>query len=221
VSAGRAVVARIALAAALLDLPMVADAQVRGGPLFFESSYGYADRLGLELGHGGELDGVSVLAIGAHHFGVGRRRLVSVSAAAGFWDPSAAGARFSGAVGAQVRLNGRAATVSRLTIRAMTGLGIVSDGGRARLSVPIGVGAGYRFPFAVAHLEPWIVPHVIWLQRSQGGRSNVALPAGGDTWKAAVSAGLTLGAGKLFGLRIGTECCIGGVAAAYSLNAWF
>ena len=74
VSKGRAVLARIALAAALLDLPMVADAQVRGGPLFFESSYGYADRLGLELGHGGELDGVSVLAIGAHHFGVGRRR---------------------------------------------------------------------------------------------------------------------------------------------------
>ena len=220
-SAARQLVVRLVLAAALLELPAAADAQARGGPLFFESSYGYADRLGLELGHGGELDGVSVLAVGAHHFGVGRRRRVSVSAAAGFWDPAAAGARFSGAIGTQVRLDGRAGMVSRLTIRAMTGLGIVSDGGRARLSVPIGVGAGYRFPFAVAHLEPWIVPHVVWLQRSQDGRPNVALPAGGDAWKAAISAGLTLGAGKIFGLRIGTECCIGGVAAAYSLSAWF
>jgi hypothetical protein len=108
VRAARGLVVRLLLAAALLELPAVADAQVRGGPLFFESSYGYADRVGLELGHGGELDGVSVLAVGADHFGVGRRRRVSVSAAAGFWDPAGAGARFTGAIGAQVRLDGRA-----------------------------------------------------------------------------------------------------------------
>jgi hypothetical protein len=213
---------RLALVAAVLALPAAAGAQVRGGPLFFESSYGYADRLGLELGHGGELDGVSVLAVGAHHFGVGRRRLVSVSAAAGVWDPRGGdGGRFSGAVGAQVRLNRRGGMVSRTTIRGITGLGIVSDGGRARLSVPLGIGASHRFPYAVVHIEPWIVPHVIWMQRSSGSGTNAALPPGGDTWKAAISAGVTVGAGKIAGLRIGTECCVGGLAAAYSLSAWF
>lgn len=60
---------RVALAAAALALPAAAGAQVRGGPLFFESTYGYASRLGVEVGHGGEFDGVSFLAVGAHREG--------------------------------------------------------------------------------------------------------------------------------------------------------
>jgi hypothetical protein len=214
----------LALAAAVLALPAAAGAQVRGGPLFFESTYGYASRLGVEVGHGGELDGVSFLAVGAHHFGVGSRRRLAFSAAAGVWDPAGHGARFSGAVGAQFRVDGlrrRIGRVSRLTVRAITGLGVVSDAGRARWSVPIGIGAGYRLAYPVVHIEPWLVPHLVWMQRSSAGSGDAALPSGGDAWKAAISAGVTVGAGKILGLRIGTECCIGGVAAAYSLSAWF
>jgi hypothetical protein len=210
--------------AALLALPVATGAQVRGGPLFFESTQGYQSQLGLALGHGGELDGVSILATGSHHIGVGVRRRFAFSAAAGIWDPPDKNARFTGALGAQVRLDGLGrpvGRVSRLTIRAVTGIGMVSDGGRARWSVPIGIGAGYRIPAPVAHLEGWIVPHVIWLQRSAAGQGDAALPVGGDAWKAAVSAGVTVGAGKIAGLRIGTECCIGGLAAAYNLSAWF
>lgn len=210
--------------AALLALPLPAGAQVRGGPLFFESTQGYQSQIGVAVGHGGELDGVTVLATGSHHIGVGVRRRVAFSAAAGFWKPSDTHARFTGALGAQVRLDGLGrpvGRVSRLTIRAATGIGVVSDGGRARWSIPIGIGAGYRIPAPIAHLEGWIVPHVIWLQRSSGNQADAVLPAGGDVWKAAVSAGITVGGGKIAGLRIGTECCIGGLAAAYSVSAWF
>ena len=214
----------VAVYAALLLLPGApAAAQVRGLPVFFESTYGYANRLGLQLGHGGELDRISLVAEGSHHFGVGRRRRVSVGLAAGFWDPAGQPLRFTGAVSTQVRLDPAppAGGIKRFTVRGVTGLALIGDAGRVRVSAPIGIGAGYAFIFPVVHLEPWIVPHLIWARGSSGGSSTSALPQGSDSWKAAISFGVTLGAAKLAGLRFAGECCIDGLAMSYGLSAWF
>jgi hypothetical protein len=86
--------------------------------------------------------------------------------------------------------------------------------------VPIGVGLAYTFPWPVVQLEPWVVPHLIWLQRA-GDAAGSALPAGKDKIEPGISAGVTLGAGLIGGIRLAAECCLGGVAASYGLSAWF
>jgi hypothetical protein len=204
----------------LIGLSTPGGAQVRGLPLFFESTYGHAGTLGVELGHGGELGGVSVLAAGSYHIRIGFSRRIALSAAAGVWDPRNGDPRFIGAAGLQVLLNRcpRVGCVSDLTFRVVTGVGVVNDAGRATWSAPIGIGAGWKLPLAVVHLEPWIVPHLIWLQKSQAGG---ALPLDGDSWKAAVSAGVTLGVGGVAGFRVAAECCVGGLGMGYSLSYWF
>jgi hypothetical protein len=208
-----------ALTVVLLLSWQTAGAQVRGTPVFFESTYGYANRLGVQVGHGGELGWFSLLAEGSHHFGAGRRRRFSLSAGAGIWNPPGP-VRFTGALSAQARLDPApsAGGIKRFTVRAITGLALLSDSGSARWSVPIGVGAGYAFIFPVIHIEPWIVPHLTWLQRSSVGPG---LP-GSDAWKMSVSTGVTLGLARIAGFRVASDCCVGGgLTMAYGLSAWF
>src|ERR1043166_2077338 len=180
-----------------------AAAQVRGAPLLFESTYGYANRLGIQVSHGGELDRISVVGEGSHHFGVGRHRRVSIAAAAGFWNPANQPLRFTGALSAQVRLDPApgAGEIKRFTVRGVTGIALIGDAGRARLSVPLGIGAGYAWVFPVAHIEPWVVPHLVWNSSTSANTANSALPRD-DSWKAAISFGVTVGAARFGGLRV-------------------
>ena len=213
----------VALIVTLQLLAGSAAAQTRGAPPVFESTLGAAQRAGLEFRHGGELDGGTLAVIGSHSLGVGARRRLTLSAATGVWNPPIGEARFTGAVGAQWRLCGacRQGQVSNLTIRGLTGVGVVIDAGRARWSVPVGIGAAYRLPIPAIHIEPWLIPYATWQQRSPRGDPRAALPTGSSTVEAAVAAGVTLGASKRGGFRVAATCCIGGVAASYSVSAWF
>lgn len=207
---------------AMLAMPDHATCQTRGSPLPFESVYGAAVRAGLEFRHDGELEGGTLTATGAKNVGVGVRRRLTLSAAAGVWGAARGHDEFTGSLGAQYRIGGPSVQgeVSNLTIRAITGIGVVSDAGRARFSVPVGLGIAYTFPWPVVQLEPWVVPHLAWLQRG-GNAANSALPGGKDRIEPGISAGVTLGAGLIGGIRVAAECCLGGVAASYGLSAWF
>ena len=206
----------------ILALPAPGAAQTRGSPLPFESVYGAAVRAGLEFRHDGELEGGTLTATAAKNFGVGVRRRLTLSGAAGVWGAARGNDEFTGSLGAQYRIGGPSVQgeVSNLTVRAISGIGVVSDGGRARFSLPVGIGVAYTFSWPVVQLEPWLVPHLAWLQRA-GDAANSALPAGKDRIEPGVSAGVTLGAGLIGGIRVAAECCLGGVAASYGLSAWF
>jgi hypothetical protein len=65
-----------------------ARAQVRGLPLYFDPTYSYETRLGVDAGNGGDLGGF-VWAISASRlFYVGACPKVAVTAAGGLWHPS-------------------------------------------------------------------------------------------------------------------------------------
>lgn len=206
----------------MFALPGPVLGQTRGSPVAFESVYGAAVRAGLEFRHDGELEGGTLTVTGAKNFGVGVWRRFTLTAAAGVWGAARGSDVFTGSVGAQYRIGGPSVQgeVSNLTLRAIAGLGVVSDAGRARFSVPLGFGVAYTFPWPVVQLEPWVVPHLAWLQRG-GNASGSALPAGKDRIEPGISAGVTLGAGLIGGIRVAAECCLGGVAASYGLSAWF
>jgi hypothetical protein len=206
----------------LLAAPGAAAGQTRGSPLALESVYGAAIRAGLEFRHDGELEGGTLAITGAKNFGVGVRRRLTLSAAVGVWGPPRAGDQFTASLGAQYRIGGRSVqgTVENLTVRAISGIGVVSDAGRARWSLPAGLGVAYRFRRAGVLLEPWVVPHLTWLQRA-GGDAESALPAGRDRVVPGISAGMTAGAGLLGGVRVAATCCLGGIAVSYALTAWY
>jgi hypothetical protein len=191
-----------------------ADGQVRGQPIFFEPTYPYDARIGLDLGHGGELDGLTLVAGGSMQFAPGNCNRFSVSGATGLWNPEGpAEARLTAGVGAQVLMNPcpDPLSVSSITFRIVTGAGVVHGEESNLWSVPVGIGAGWKLPIPIAHLEPWIVPHALWRQRA--AKDNV--------WTGGLSAGFNLGIGEIFGLRAGAQCCVGGVAGGYGLSFWF
>ena len=203
--------ATIAVLALGLACPVLVHGQLRGMPLFFESTSGYQSRLGVEVGGWGELDGVTLAGEGAYHFGVGRRRRVSVGGAIGMWDPRGAGPRVTAAASTQVRLDPppEAGSVKRFTVRGITAIAGVSNGDGISWSIPVGIGLGYAFVAPIVRIEPWIVPQIVW--RSGGV----------DSWKAELSTGVTIGGGKIGGLRLGTQCCVGGLGWAVSVSKWF
>lgn len=188
--------------------------QVRGLPIFFEPTYPYDARVGLDFGHGGELDGLTLVAGGSLQFAPGNCNRFSISGSTGLWNPEGPEeARLTAGFGGQLLLNpcDDPLSVSAITFRLVTGGGIIRYEGSNAWSVPIGVGAGWKLPIPIAHLEPWIVPHALWRERQ----------AGGGVWTGALSLGFNLGVGELFGLRAGAQCCAGGVAGAYGLSFWF
>ncbi|MGH7503950.1 MAG: hypothetical protein ACREL7_19645 [Longimicrobiales bacterium] len=192
-----------------------AGAQVRGMPVFFEPTYPYDARAGVDLGHGGETGGLTLVAGGSIHFAPGNCNRFSVAGAAGFWNPPGpADARLTTGFGAQLLLNPcpDPLTVSAITFRFVTGAGLVRHEDEVAWSAPIGIAAGWKLPIPIIHLEPWIVPHALYRERIATGRG---------VWVGALSAGVNLGIGELFGLRAGVQCCAGGVAGGYGLSLWF
>jgi hypothetical protein len=192
-----------------------AAAQVRGMPIFFEPAYPYDARAGIDIGHGGETDGFTMVAGASVHFAPGNCRRFSLAGSGGFWNPPGpTSARFTGAAGVQVLINPCPSPlhVSAITFRLITGLGIVDGEESAAWSAPVGIGAGWKLAVPIAHLEPWIVPHMVYRE---------SLGNGDSRWTTSLSLGFNVGVGELLGLRIGTQCCIGGLAAAYGLSLWF
>jgi hypothetical protein len=191
-----------------------ATGQTRGMPIFFEPTYVYDARIGLDFGHGGELDGVTLVTGGSKQFAPGNCNRFSVSGATGLWNPEGpAEAQLTAGLGAQLLLNPcpEPTSVASITFRFVTGANIIHGDESNSWSVPVGIGAGWKLPIAVAHLEPWIVPHAIWRQRT----INDAV------WTGGLSVGFNVGIGELFGLRAGAQCCVGGMAGGYGLSFWF
>ena len=84
-SLGRHLTATIAICA--LSAP-AAHAQVRGLPLFFDPTYSYETRFGIDAGNGGDLGGFVWALSGSRLFYVGNCAKLAVSAAGGLWHPS-------------------------------------------------------------------------------------------------------------------------------------
>jgi len=205
--------------------PLALDAQVRGQPVWFEPAYAYDARAGIDAGHFGETDGSTITAGGSWQIWAGNCRRFSVAAAGGVVNPGGpAGARFTGGAGVQTLLNACPSplSVSPVTFRFVTGAGLVRGDGASAWSVPIGIGLGWKLPFPVVQIEPWVVPHALYREPLRGAASG----AGGagerrGSWTGAISAGFTFGLGEMGGVRVAGTCCRGGVGLGYGLSLWF
>ena len=207
----------VCLAPACLALALArpAAAQLRGMPVFFDPTYSFDTRVGLDIGHGGEADGLA-LALGATHlFLTGNCKRVALSGGAGtFNPPGEPGAGFNAGVLGSVLLNPCPfpTSIANPTLRAFAGAGLVRVDGSTAVNVPVGVGAGYLLEFPIARIELWATPRVHFRER---------IAAEGSTWDFAVSGGLDIGAGGIGGVRVALDCCEGGLGAGYGLSLWF
>lgn len=203
------------LAAAALAVAAPAPAQLRGLPIFFDPSYSWDTRVGIDVGHGGEADGLAVAATASHLFLTGNCKRIALSGGAGIFDPRGdADAAFNAGGLASVLLNPCPfpTSVANPTFRLFTGAGMVRTGGRTVANVPVGIGAGYLLEVPIGRIELWTTPRAHYRER-------IARP--GDGWDFAMSAGIDIGVGAVAGLRVGLDCCEGGVGGGYGLSLWF
>lgn len=193
------------------------NAQVRNLPVFFEPSYSYDGRIGIDVGHAGEADGFTVVAGGSYLFYVGNCRRVALTASAGIWNPPGGDfeAQFNGGAAASVLVNPCPSplTVSNTTVRVIAGAGIVRSDGRNVVNVPLGIGVGYMLPVPIFRVEPWVTPRIHYRES--------LLAAGDSEWDFAFSIGTNIGLGATAGLRVALDCCEGGVGGSYGLSLWF
>lgn len=204
------------LAAAALAVAAPAPAQLRGLPVFFDPSYSWDTRVGIDVGHGGEADGLAVAATASHLFLTGNCKRIAVSGGAGIFDPRGdADPAFNAGGSASVLLNPCPfpTSVPNPTFRLFAGAGMVRTGGRSVANVPVGIAAGYLLEVPIGRIELWTTPRAHYRERIAGARS--------DGWDFAVSAGLDIGVGAVAGLRAGLDCCEGGVGGGYGLSLWF
>jgi hypothetical protein len=208
-----------AVASWLLVCAGPASGQVRGLPVFLEPAYAADWRIGADAADGGEAQALTLVASAARRFRSGACPRLFISAAGGIRNPPGGDFEtdFAGGIGAQLLLDRcpEPTTVFTHPTSLVAGLGVVRAGGRSAVNIPIGVGRSLRLLVAGVHIEPWIVPHLLYAERMAG-------PSGGF-WSGAVAAGLHFGSiAFLRGgiLRFGTQCCREGVAFSYGLSFW-
>ncbi len=194
-----------------------ARAQLRGLPVFFDPTYSYDGRIGVDVGHGGESDGFTIVGGGSHLFYAGNCKRIALSAAAGIWNPPGGDFEtgFNGGGTASFLLNScpRPTSVANPTVRFIAGAGIVRTGDRNVANVPLGVGIGYMFPIGIARIEPWATPRIHY-------RESLTIP-GESEWNVAFSLGANVGVGAIAGLRVAADCCEGGIGGGYGFSLWF
>jgi hypothetical protein len=196
--------------------PATSSAQIRGTPTFFEPTFAYSARLGVDVGGGGELSGL-VTSLSGSWLGAQAKthRRLGLAASLGLWNPKGpSGRTFVGGGSAQWLVNpGPHPT----TFRIVGGASTVRYPGAFRSSVEGGLGAGhYWAQVPVAKLEVWAVGRVAGAE---------SWPDGAWSWHPKISIGLTAGSktaqAHSLGLRVAGECCEGGVAVAAGLSRWF
>jgi hypothetical protein len=170
----------------------------------------------VDVGHGGEADGLAIVASASHLFYVGNCARLGVSGGLGMWN--APGGDFEehlnagSAVSFLLNPCPRATTVHMIPLRLMGGIGVAVVDGQEIFNIPLGVGIGFRHPgLPVGRLEPWVTPRVHYRE----------YPEGDSEWDFAFSAGVTIGLGGVVGARLALDCCEGGVGGGYGFSKWF
>lgn len=204
-----------ALVACSLSAP-AAQAQVRGLPFFFDPTYSYQYRAGIDVGNGGELGGV-VWTVGASRlFPIGNCTKLAVSAAGGAWHPpdNRSDGLNLGATGSYL-LNPcpRPLSSPNPTYRLVAGGGLTRADGRSVLNVPLGAQVGYMLEWAVARVEPWATLRAHYLES----------PVTEDqaTWRLGLSVGLNIGVASTLGARAAADFGTGRVGFGGGLSLWW
>jgi len=218
VAAIKAPFRRLGLAScASLVFSSTGSSQVRGMPVFFPATYAYSTRVGIDLAHGGEADGLVVVGGMEHLAYIGNCARLGGSAAAGFWNPPEGDfdAEFTAGIGVSYLVNScpRPTSVPNPEIRLMGGSGMISVDGRTVWNVQLGVGVGYLAEIPIGRIQPWATPRVEY-------RESLTTP-GESAWDFAFSAGVTIGVGATAGVRVGANCCESGLGMGYGLSLWF
>jgi hypothetical protein len=194
-----------------------AHAQVRGLPLFFDPTYSYETRLGVDAGNGGELGGFVWALSASRLFYIGNCPKLAVSAAAGLWHPAdeEISDGFNGGLTASYLMNPCPTTLStpNPTVRAVIGGGWTRVNDRTALNVPIGGEVGYMIETAVARVEPWAGLRAHYLEPTG--------PDGSSTWRAGLSLGLNVGVASSAGGRIAVDFGSGRTGVGGGLSLWW
>jgi hypothetical protein len=194
-----------------------ATAQVRALPVFFDPTYSFTSRIGVDIGHGGESDGFTAVASAGRLFYVGNCARLAATVMAGMWNPPGGGFDAELNAGAKVSylLNPcpSAFSTPNPTFRLFAGGGLTRVGGRSVFNVPLGIGLGYMLTVPIGRIEPWVTPRLHY-------RESLMTP-GESSWDVAVSGGINIGAGAIAGLRLSADCCEGGVGGGYGFSLWF
>jgi hypothetical protein len=193
-----------------------AHAQARGLPLYFDPTYSYETRLGVDAGNGGDLGGF-VWAISASRlFYVGACPKVAVTAAGGLWHPSGDQSDgFNGGLTASYLVNPCHPRAPRPnpTVRAVLGGGWTRVDGRTVLNVPVGGEVGYRFETDRAQIEPWASLRAHYLEPTG--------PDGSSTWRAGLSLGLNVGVARSWGGRAAVDFGSGRTGFGLGASLWW
>ncbi|HYH80096.1 MAG TPA: hypothetical protein VEX86_09865 [Longimicrobium sp.] len=216
-STSRCAFVALLLAAAPAVSPSPARGQLRGLPVFFDPTYSYDTRAGVDVGHGGEAGGTAIAVTASRLYQTGNCKRVAVSGGVGTLNPR--GGDFethlmAGAL-ASVLVNPcpRPTSISNPTFRVFAGAGAVHGENGTVADLPIGVGAGYMVPLAIGRIEVWATPRAHY-------RGSLP-PLGHRGWDFAVSGGLNIGVASLGGVRAALDCCEGGVGVGYGFSLWF
>ena len=212
-SLGRHLTAAIAICA--LSAP-AAHAQVRGLPLFFDPTYSYETRLGVDAGNGGDLGGFVWALSASRLFHVGNCARLAVSAAGGLWHPSGDQSDgFNGGLSASYLVNPCPSPLSspNPTVRAVIGGGWTSVDGRTVLNLPLGGEIGYMIETAVARVEPWATLRAHYLEPTG--------PDGNSTWRAGLSIGLNVGVASTAGGRVAVDFGSGRTGVGGGISLWW
>lgn len=205
-----------ALALCALSAPAV-HAQARGLPLFYDPTYSYETRAGLDVGNGGELGGFVWALSASRLFNVGNCPKLAVSAAGGLWHPPGEEPPdgFNGGLTASYLVSPcpRPLSAPNPTVRAVIGGGWTSVDGRTVINVPVGGEIGYMFETAVARVEPWATLRAHYLEPTG--------PDGSSTWHARLSLGLNVGVSSAAGGRIAVDFGSGSIGVGGGLSFWW
>jgi hypothetical protein len=211
----RTLTAGLALALGALWAP-AADAQVRGLPLFFDPTYSYETRFGVDAGNGAELGGFVWALSASRLFHVDNCARLGVSAAGGLWHrPGEANESFNGGLNASYLLNPCPTPLStpNPTFRIVLGGGWTRVDGRTAVNVPLGGEIGYMVETAVARVEPWATLRAHYLEPTG--------PNGNSTWRAGLSLGLNVGVASSWGGRIAVDFGTGRTGVGGGLSLWW
>jgi hypothetical protein len=191
---------------ALTSVARVSQAQARGFPRFFDPSYSYGTRIGLDVSDGAEL-GEGAWALGASHlFFVGNCPRVAISGAGGTWNPrgDAPSGKLNLGASASYLLNAcpRPTSQPNPTFRLVAGAGLTRAVDRTIANLPLAAEVGYLIEIAAARVEPWAATRVHYLESPT--------TAGKSTWRIGVSTGLNVGLAGSAGLRFAADFGTGG-----------
>jgi len=183
--------------------------------LFFDPTYSYETRFGIDAGNGGDLGGFVWALSGSRLFYVGNCAKLAVSAAGGLWHPSGDQSDgFNGGVTASYLVNPCPSSLSspNPTVRAVLGGAWTRVDGRTVLNVPLGGEIGYMIETAVARVEPWATLRAHYLEPTG--------PDGRSTWRAGLSIGLNVGVASTAGGRIAVDFGSGRTGVVGVLSLW-